>query len=88
MSISKGVLEKIEGHLQKKRGSGGTQALTSYRVSIIGPSLNKWHTEKIQAATPGAALDEVIRGSGCNDCTQFSLFIDQSPPTIVSKGAA
>lgn len=85
--LSPSTIEKITGHLKRKRGSD--KPVHTYKVSVMGPSLDKPHIQSVQASTPGEALDMVLRAAGCTDCTQYGvLHVSSTSPHRGKQGAA
>lgn len=77
------LIEEVKSFARKRR----SKTLHTYKVSVMGPSLDKPHIQSVQASTPGEALDMVLRAAGCTDCTQYGV-LHLSTVVDSTKGAA
>lgn len=68
-------LDEIASSIKRLKSKGTRPPVRTYKVSIMGPSLEKHHIQTVQAESPGAALDMVLRASGASDCTQYGVLL-------------
>lgn len=83
MVTSEDITEGVRSLVRKRK----PKITHNYKVSVMGPSLDKPHVQAVQASTPGEALDMVLRAAGCTDCTQYGV-LHMSKVDTSTKGAA
>lgn len=83
MTISDDVVTEITKHTRKARAS---PVLFTFKVSFHSLSTTKWETIRVEATTPGQALDKALKSMGLSDATQYHvLFEGKAPPPTTSQ---
>src|SRR5690606_30415847 len=78
------TLDDISASIKKLKARTPKPKLHTYKVSIMGPSLDKHHIQTVQADTRGGINNIVLRANRVSACTHYAvLIITSDTPTEV-----